>query len=326
MSNEATRELFVTRARTIAEIRHRMDDHDFVEVETPVLQTLASGANARPFVTHHNALDCDLNLTISSELHLKRCVIGGLKNVYRLGKCFRNEGISYKHSPEFTMLEWMQSYADYMDVAQFTEEMVAGVAEQVLGTTEIECSGEAIDLSRPWRRVSMREAILEVTDIDVMTADSHQLAERLGERAYQHATHGQLTMALYSKLVEPTLIQPTMVLDFPISLLPLTKRHSEEPELAEHFDVVIGGIEIGCGDTELNDPREQRVRFADQRNQHCVKGERPQLLDEGFVQALEYGMPPTGGGGLGVDRLLMVLTGQETLREVVPFPTMRDRQ
>jgi lysyl-tRNA synthetase, class II len=325
MANERTREMFLTRAETMAAIRTRMSERGFIEVDTPVLQMLAGGANARPFVTHHNALNRDLSLRISVELYLKRCIIGGLENVYDLGKCFRNEGISHRHSPEFTVLEWTMSYSDYMDVASFTEEMVAGVAMSVLGTTEVQHGEQVIDLSTPWRRVSLQEAIVDVTGVDFMEAEETRLVELLGERVDPEAGWGELVEDVYTKLVEPSLIQPTIVYDFPIESHVLVKRHREHPRLGEHFDAAIGGIEVADGGTELNDPDEQRARFVEQRQRRAGdEQDKPHPHDEEYVRALEQGLPPSAGGGMGVDRLMMILTGQESLREVVPFPLLRD--
>jgi lysyl-tRNA synthetase, class II len=326
IANEDTRELFVTRARTIAALREWMNEHGFIEIETPVLQTLAGGANARPFTTHHNALDRDLSLTISGEFHLKRCVVGGLERVYMLDKCFRNEGISHKHSPEFTLLEWEMSYADYRDVYTYMEQLIAGVAQRVLGSAVIEQhDGQELDLTPPWRRISVRDAIAENLNLDVAIAEREELIERLGDRVPEHATWGQLVEALYSKLIEPHVVAPTIFYDFPVEFHPVVKRHREQPELIEHFEVVMRGIEVASGSTELNDPDEQRRRFVEQRNRRPLdEGEEPYPADEEFVRAMEHGMPPLGGAGIGVDRLLAIFTGRETLREVIPFPALRD--
>jgi lysyl-tRNA synthetase class 2 len=326
IANEATRELFVTRARTLAALREWMNEHGFVEIETPVLQTLAGGANARPFVTHHNALDRDLSLTISGEFHLKRCVVGGLERVYMLDKCFRNEGISHKHSPEFTLLEWEMSYADYRDVYTYMEQLIAGVARRVMDTTVLpQHDGRRLDLTPPWRRISVRDVIAENLNLDVAVAGREELVERLGDRVPAQATWGQLVAALYSKLIEPHIYQPTIVYDFPVEFHPVVKRHREHPELIEHFEVVMRGIEVASGSSELNDPDEQRQRFVEQRNRRPLDaGEEPYPADEEFVRAMEHGMPPLGGAGIGVDRLLAIFTGRETLREVIPFPALRD--
>ena len=329
IANERTRELFLTRAKIVAAIRDWLNERDFVEVETPALQALAGGAGSRPFTTYHNALDRELYLRISVELYLNRCIVGGLENVYDMGKAFRNEGISYKHSPEFTILEFMLAYADYYDVADATEEMFADVARLVLGRTELKCHGETIDLAKPWRRITMSEAILQQTGVDFMAEDraavTKQLAELLEERVHPATTWAGLTHAVYTKLIEPNIIQPTHVFDFPLEPFPITKRHAEHPELAEHFDAVIGGVELVSGDTELNDPVDQWQRFVEQRQRRTVDDEDlPHPNDEEYARAIEYGYSPTAGGGMGVDRLVMILTERDSLREVIPFPIVRE--
>ena len=325
MANEETRELFVTRTRTISAVRRWLDSRGFVEVETPVLQPLYGGALARPFVTHHNALDRDLYLRIATELYLKRLVVGGIDKVYELGKDFRNEGISHKHNPEFTMLEWYEAYADYNDVAEELEGLVSDVAQEVLGTTKIERDGETIDLSPPWRRVTLRDAIKERTGIDVMEHPSReQLAEAMGTEPDPQEGWGKLVDGLLSKEVEPNLIQPTFVVDYPVELSPFAKRHRSEQGLVERWEAFVGGIEIANAFTELNDPDEQRRRFEQQRAEQERGDEEAQPFDEAFVEALEQGMPPTGGVGLGIDRLVMMLTGARSLREVLLFPAMRN--
>jgi lysyl-tRNA synthetase class 2 len=329
IANDDTRDLFIKRARIVAAIREWLDERNFVEVETPALQSLAGGAGSRPFTTHHNALDRDLYLRISVELFLNRCIVGGLENVYDMGKVFRNEGISPKHSPEFTIIEFMFSYADYYDVARATEEMFRDVAQKVLGRTEIQRGGETIDLAKPWRRITMREAILDATGIDFMDEDrdgaTAQMKEALDERIHPATTWAELVLAVYSKLIEPTINQPTHVFDFPLEPFPITKRHAEHAELGEHFDAVIGGIELVSGDTELNDPVDQWQRFVDQRKRRMADDEDvPHPNDEEYARAIEYGYSPTAGGGMGVDRLIMILTERDTLREVIPFPIVRD--
>jgi lysyl-tRNA synthetase, class II len=324
IANAGTRELFQKRARTVAAVRRWFDARGFVEVETPVLQPLYGGALARPFTTHHNALDRDLYLRIATELYLKRLVVGGIDKVYELGKDFRNEGISQKHNPEFTMLEWYEAYADYEDVATELENLVSTVAGEVLGTTQVEREGETIDLAPPWRRVTLRDAIKEQTGIDVTEHPSReQLAEAMGSKADPEEGWGKLVDGLLSKEVEPTLVQPTFVTDYPVELSPFAKRHRSEAGLVERWEAFVGGIEIANAFTELNDPDEQRRRFEAQREETARGDEEAQPYDEAFVEALEQGMPPTGGAGLGIDRLVMILTGAKTLREVVLFPAMR---
>jgi lysyl-tRNA synthetase, class II len=325
MANEESRALFLKRARVIAEVRRWFDSRGFVEAETPVLQPLYGGALARPFITHHNALDRDLYLRIATELYLKRLVVGGIEKVYELGKDFRNEGISRKHNPEFTMLEWYEAYADYNDVAEELEGLVSAVAREVLGTTKIERDGETIDLAPPWRRVTLRDAIKERTGIDVLEHPSReQLAKAMGTEPDPEEGWGKLVDGLLSKEVEPTLIQPTFVVDYPVELSPFAKRHRTEEGLVERWEAFVGGIEISNAFTELNDPDEQRRRFEAQAEETARGDEETQPYDETFVESLEQGMPPTGGAGLGIDRLVMILTGASSLREVLLFPAMRD--
>jgi lysyl-tRNA synthetase, class II len=326
MANQETRDLFMLRTRIVEALRAFLAEQGFIEVETPVLQSLAGGASARPFITHHNALDSELSLRISVELYLNRCLIGGLENVYDLGKCFRNEGISYRHSPEFTMLEWLQSYSDYNDVARLTEEMVADVARRVLGTTKVMRAGQEIDLAG-WRRTTMQEEVLRVTGLDILQSDSETLIELLAdheEKIHPEATWAQAVHTIYTKLVEQTIIAPTIVADFPLEPFVITKGHSEHPQLAEHFDAVIGGIELVSGDSELTDPVEQHRRFVEQRRGRGDEADEAHPHDEEYVRALEYGLAPSASGGMGVDRLIMILSGHETLREVLPFPTMKE--
>ena len=324
MANPETRELFVKRSRAVGATREWLDERGFLEVETPVLQPLYGGALARPFTTHHNALDRDLYLRIATELYLKRCVIGGVERVYELAKDFRNEGISSKHNPEFTMLEWYEAYADYGDAAERLEQLVAHVAERVLGTTRIERQGAEIDLAPPWRRVTLRDAISEQAGVDLAERPSRdQLAAAMGSDVDPAEGWGKLVDGLVSKLVEPTLVQPTFLLDYPVELSPFAKGHRSEQGLVERWEAFVGGIEIANAFTELNDPDEQRRRFEQQRDELQRGDEEAQPFDEAFLEALEHGMPPTAGVGLGIDRLTMILTGARTLREVVLFPAMR---
>ena len=324
IANPETRELFRKRGATVAAIREWLDSEGFVEVETPVLQPLYGGALARPFTTHHNALDRDLYLRIATELYLKRCIVGGIDRVYELGKDFRNEGISYKHNPEFTMLEWYEAYADYADAAERLERLVAHVAERVLGTTKVERDGAEIDLAPPWRRMTLREAVRERTGIDVLEHPTRErLAAAMGSEADPEEGWGKLVDGLLSKEVEPTLIEPTFVLDYPVEMSPFAKRHRSEDDLVERWEAFAGGFEIANAFTELNDPDEQRRRFQAQVEELRRGDEEAQPFDEAFLQALEYGMPPTGGAGLGIDRLVMLLTGARSLREVILFPAMR---
>jgi lysyl-tRNA synthetase, class II len=324
IANPEVRELFAKRSQVVRTIREWLDERGFLEVETPVLQPLYGGALARPFTTHHNALDRDLYLRIATELYLKRCIVGGFERVYELGKDFRNEGISSKHNPEFTMLEWYEAYADYGDAARRLEQLVAEVAERVLGTARIERDGTQIDLAPPWRRVTLRDAIAEQSGIDLAERPSReQLAAAMGSELDPADGWGKLVDRLLSKLVEPALTQPTFVLDYPVELSPFAKRHRSEQGLVERWEAFVGGLEIANAFTELNDPDEQRRRFEQQRDELQRGDQEAQPFDEAYLEALEHGMPPTAGVGLGIDRLTMLLTGARTMREVVLFPAMR---
>ncbi|MDP9188532.1 MAG: lysine--tRNA ligase [Actinomycetota bacterium] len=324
IANAETRELFVKRARTISAVRRWFDDRGFIEVETPVLQPLYGGALARPFTTHHNALDRDLYLRIATELYLKRLIVGGIEKVYELGKDFRNEGISHKHNPEFTMLEWYEAYADYSDVARELEALVSELAEQVNGSTRVERGGETIDLAPPWRRLTLRDAIRDQTGIDVLEhRERDELAAQIGGELDPEAGWGKLVDDLLSKRVEPNLIEPTFVTDYPLELSPFAKRHRSEHGLVERWEAFVGGMEISNAFSELNDPDDQRARFEAQAEEIARGDEEAAPYDEAYVEALEQGMPPTAGAGLGIDRLVMILTGAKTLREVVLFPAMR---
>ncbi|CAN5449744.1 lysine--tRNA ligase [soil metagenome] len=319
MANEEARDLFLARARTVSAVRRLLDDEGFIEVETPVLQPLYGGALARPFTTHHNALDRTLYLRIATELYLKRCIVGGLERVYELGKDFRNEGLSTKHNPEFTMLEFYEAYADYNDVAGRLETLVSSVAEQV-------GNKGAIDFTPPWRRVTLRDAIRDETGIDILELrDRKALAAAIGDRLpTDQRTWPQLVDDLLSKFVEPTLQQPTFVMDYPVELSPFAKAHRSEDGLVERWEAFCGGVEIANAFTELNDPDEQRARFEAQALLAAEGDDEAAPYDEVFVQALEHGMPPTGGVGLGIDRLVMALRDKSSIREVVLFPAMRD--
>jgi lysyl-tRNA synthetase class 2 len=342
MANEETRERFVTRARVVAAVRRHLDEEGFLEVETPVLQPVYGGALARPFTTHHNALDRTLYLRIATELYLKRLIVGGLERVYELGKDFRNEGLSPKHNPEFTMLEWYEAYADYEDAARRLEALVAAAAaavgergggEAFGGGAPGAPGGEGIgtltlDFTAPWRRVTLRDAILERTGLDVLALrDREDLVAAIAERDLElppDRTWPQLVDDLLSKYVEPTLIEPTFVTDYPVELSPFAKAHRSHAGLVERWEAFCLGIEIANAFSELNDPDEQRARFEAQAAAREAGDEEAQPYDELFVEALEHGMPPTGGCGVGIDRLVMVLTGTRSIREVVLFPTMRD--
>jgi lysyl-tRNA synthetase class 2 len=310
--NEDTRRDFLARTRMVTAIRSYLDERGFVEVETPILQPRYGGALAEPFVTHSNELDTDLYLRIADELYLKRLIVGGLEKVYEIGKDFRNESISYKHQPEFTMLEWYEAYADYEDTMARIEDLVATVAQQTIGTTKVSFRGHEADLKAPWRRLKLVEALKEE---GVWTHDADDLRRRLSEREIDTGrddTWAQLVDHALSHLVEPKLSEPTILYDYPVELSPLARRKEGEDGLVERFEYFVCGTELGNAYSELNDADEQAARFAE------LGGEDPD-----YVEALSYGMPPTGGLGLGIDRLAMVLTGRETIRDVILFPTLR---
>ena len=324
------RQIFRIRARAIAAIRRFLDERGFLEVETPILQPIYGGAAARPFVTHHNQLDQDLYLRISDELYLKRLLVGGYERVYEIGKDFRNEGVSYKHNPEFTMLEFYAAYLDYRGVMDLCEEMVSTVVQEVLGTTTITYQGHTIDLSPPWRRVSLREAILEVTGIDYTqypTAEGLARALReIGQEPAPGASWGKLVdNELLGGMVEPTLIQPTIVYDYPRDISPLAKAKPDDPTHVERFEFFIGGLEMGNAFTELNDPLDQEQRFLEMRRLYAAGDEEAHPMDEDYIRAMMYGMPPNGGFGMGVDRLVMLLTDRPSIREVILYPHLRPR-
>jgi lysyl-tRNA synthetase class 2 len=310
--NEETRRDFVTRTRMVTAIRTYLDSHGFLEVETPILQPRYGGALAEPFVTHSNELDADLYLRIADELYLKRLIVGGLEKVYEIGKDFRNESISYKHQPEFTMLEWYEAYADYQDTMALIEELVAFVAERATGSTEVSFRGQSVDLKPPWRRL---ELIAALDDEGVWTRDPDELRRLLEARdvdTSKDETWAQLVDHALSHLVEPRLSEPTILYDYPVELSPLARRKEGADGIVERFEYFVCGMELGNAYSELNDPEEQAARFAE------LGGDDPD-----YIEALSYGLPPTGGLGLGIDRLAMVLTGRETIRDVILFPALR---
>jgi lysyl-tRNA synthetase, class II len=325
MANEESREIFKKRAKLLWEIRNHMNERGWIELETPVLQRLTGGAAARPFVTHHNALDRDLFLRTATELYLKRAIVGGYEDVYEFGKFFRNEGMSPQHNPEFTMLEMFVGGADYNGVMEFIEVLVANVVEKVMGTTKVERDGVEIDFAAPWPRVRLRDELLRETGLDIYEASRDELAEAAGDDVDENDDWAGVVDTLQGKLVEPKLIQPTYIIDLPIDIWPLVKVHPESPRICEAFDGIVAGMEIVGGGTDLNDPVEQRERFIKQRERQETGAEAdPHPHDEEFVRALEYGMPPASGCGLGIDRLLMIMTGAKTLRDVIIYPAMRE--
>ncbi len=332
LANPEARRIAVARSRIVTAMRAFLDSRGFLEVETPILQPIYGGANARPFETHHHTYDTSMFLRVSDELYLKRLIVGGFDRVYEIGRDFRNEGIDRTHSPEFTMLEAYQAYADYEDMMELVESLTSSVAEEVLGTMTVEFEGREISLAPPWARKTMAELIHEATGIDIESA--RELDELRGEvRKVGVAdvdpaaapTWAMLVDEIFSQAVEPGLIQPTFVLDYPVDLSPLAKRAPDRPHLVERFEAFIGGFEVANAFTELNDPEDQRARFESQARARAEGDLEAQPIDEDFLYALECGMPPTGGLGLGVGRLVMVLTGASSLREVEAFPLLRRR-
>lgn len=329
IANEETKNVFTLRSKFITAIRSFLDKQGFIEVETPVLQAQAGGALARPFATHHHALDEDLYLRIALELHLKRLVVGGFDKVYEMGHVFRNEGISVRHNPEFTLLECYKAYSDYDDMMDLVEEMISHTVQEVLGVTEVTCNGKTINLAPPWQRLYLQEAIKNYCGIDFEDyPDAISLRSRmegLGMEVDSSKGRGRLIDELISTFVEPNLTQPTFLLDYPVEMSPLAKRKRGNDRLVERFEVFIDGIEIANAFTELNDPIDQRERFRQQLRE-SVEDEEVEVADEDFLQALEYGMPPTGGLGVGIDRLVMLLADQQSIREVILFPQLKIKE
>lgn len=329
-NGDEVKSVFVIRARTITAMRRYLDEHGFVEVETPILQPLYGGATARPFITHHNTLDRDFYLRIAVELYLKRLIVGGFERVYEIGRDFRNEGIDRTHNPEFTMMECYQAYADYNDIMRLVEEMICFIAQEVKGSARITYQGTEIDLTPPWPRIRLLDAIEEFTGIDVNRfPDQDSLAVEMRARGYEadpRLGRGRLIDDLKAAMFRmgiPLLRQALFLTDYPIDISPLAKRHSEIPGLTDRFQPFIGGLELGNAFTELNDPLDQRARFEDQMRQRAHGDDEAQVLDEDFLEALEVGMPPTGGLGIGIDRLVMLMADQESIRDVILFPAMR---
>ncbi len=327
--NEEVRRIFITRSRIVAALRRFMDERGFIEVETPVLQPIYGGAIARPFVTYYHALDQEVFLRIADELYLKRLIVGGLDRVYEICKDFRNEGVSSHHNPEFTQLEVYQAYADYRDMMSLAEDAFSHVAEEVLGAAQISYQGHTIDLTPPWRRLAMRDAISKETGIDIEKAPTlallRQRVEEEGLEVDLQPTRGTLVDEIFSEYVEPKLIQPTFIVDFPLEISPFAKKKPDQPDLVERFELFIGGLELGNAFTELNDPEDQRERFLAQRRLREAGDEEAHPMDEDYVRALEYGMPPTGGMGWGIDRMVMLFTDQASIREVILFPHLRTK-
>jgi lysyl-tRNA synthetase class 2 len=325
--NDDARRVFAIRAAAVAAIRHELIEEGYAEVETPVLGYELGGATARPFVTHHNALDVDLYLRIALELPLKRLVVGGIERVFEIGRVFRNEGIDTSHNPEFTMLEAYQAFADYHDMMELTQRLVVAAARAALESTTVEIRGELVDLAEPWPRASMVELIQKQVGVDIhpamAVAEARAVLDRLGLDYVDRWGAGRLTQEVYDELVEPTLVRPWFVLDHPRETSPLARAHRDDPTLVERFEVVVNGSELANAYSELNDPIEQRERFEAEASARAAGDREAGTVDEDYLRALEYGLPPTGGMGLGIDRLTMLLAGVGSIREVILFPTLR---
>jgi lysyl-tRNA synthetase, class II len=328
--NEEVRQVFRTRAKIITAVRRFLDERGFLEVETPTLQPVYGGASARPFVTHHNQLHQDLYLRIADELYLKRLIVGGFEKVYEICKDFRNEGVDRSHNPEFTMMECYQAYADYHDIMRLVEDLFRYVAREVCGTTTISYQGQTIDFEPDWRRVSIPEAIDERTGIDIMRVTEleplQQAIRDAGLRVENKPNWAKQVDELFSEYVQPLLIQPTFIIDHPVQLSPLAKKRPDLPALVERFEPIIAGMELGNAFTELNDPLDQEQRFLEQGRAAAAGDDEAQQMDVDYINALMYGMPPTGGLGVGIDRMVMLFTDQPTIREVILFPHLRQRE
>lgn len=327
--NDDVKAIFEKRCQITSAIRRYFEENGFLEVETPMLHPIMGGANAKPFITHHNTLDMDLYLRIAPELYLKRLVVGGFDRVFEIGRNFRNEGIDKSHNPEFTALEAYQAYADYNDMAELIPNLIRYVAQKVLGTTVISFNGKEIDLGQPFVKKSMLELVKEYTGADFMAAqtleEAKAMASAIGVDASDCISWGKVVSEVFDARVEEHLIQPTLVMDMPRDVSPLAKTHRDNPRLVEHFDAYIAGMEMGCAYSELSNPLEQRARFEAQCADREAGDEEAQMLDEDFINALEIGFPPSGGMGMGIDRLAILLTGAETIRDVIAFPTLRKK-
>jgi lysyl-tRNA synthetase class 2 len=333
--NPEAREVFQIRSKVISALRQFLDARGYLEVETPMMQPIAGGAMARPFTTHHNALDIDLYLRIAPELYLKRLVVGGIERVYEINRNFRNEGISTRHNPEFTMLEFYQAYSDYQDLMTLTEELIGATAESAVGKKDFEYDGDSVSLAPPFARISLRQAVVvaasrklgsSVGEDDLRDAErARQLAARLSVHVDPRSGAGKITTTLFETLVEESLVQPTFVFDFPTEVSPLSKQRADDPETVERFELYIGRIEVANGFSELNDPDEQRRRFEQQLDEKARGDQEAHAMDEDYVRALQYGLPPTAGEGVGVDRLVMLLTNSKSIRDVILFPHMRPK-
>ncbi|MEM8723254.1 MAG: lysine--tRNA ligase, partial [Cyanobacteria bacterium P01_G01_bin.39] len=328
--NPQVRQTFRIRAKITAAIRRYLETRDFLEIETPVLQSEAGGAEARPFITYHNTLEMDLYLRIATELHLKRLIVGGFERVFEMGRIFRNEGVSTRHNPEFTSIEVYQAYADYHDMMALTENLISGVAQEVLGTAKIDYQGEKIDLTTPWRRVTMHQVVQDATGVDFAQFSDFDSAKTAAVEAGIEVpadcqTVGKLLNEAFEQKVETTLIQPTFVVDYPVEISPLAKPHRDKPELVERFELFIVGRETANSFSELTDPLDQRARLEAQAAKKAAGDLEANDIDEDFLAALEYGMPPTGGLGIGIDRLVMLLTDSPSIRDVIAFPLLKNQ-
>ncbi|EOZ4031716.1 lysine--tRNA ligase [Staphylococcus pseudintermedius] len=329
ITNEESTQTFINRSRILQEMRNYLNEKGFLEVETPMMHQIAGGAAAKPFVTHHNALDATLYMRIAIELHLKRLIVGGLEKVYEIGRVFRNEGVSTRHNPEFTVIELYEAYADYKDIMSLTEELVAHIARRVLGTTSVQYGDETINLEPQWRRLHMVDAVKEATGVDFYEVKSdkeaHELAKAHGIEVDDNMKYGHILNEFFEQKVEETLIQPTFIYGHPIEISPLAKKNPEDPRFTDRFELFIVGREHANAFTELNDPIDQRQRFEAQLVEKEQGNDEAHEMDEDFIEALEYGMPPTGGLGIGIDRLVMLLTNSPSIRDVLLFPYMRQK-
>ncbi|MEO0403593.1 MAG: lysine--tRNA ligase, partial [Bacteroidota bacterium] len=324
--NEEVKEIFKARTKIMSTMRQFFDEHDYMEVETPILQSIPGGASARPFITHHNALDVPLYLRIANELYLKRLIVGGFEGVYEFAKDFRNEGMDRTHNPEFTIMEIYVAYKDYQWMMDFTEEMIEKVCLNLHGKPEVQLGDQTINFQRPFKRVTMTEAIKEHTGVDITGMDENQLRTtclNLGIDVDDSMGKGKLIDEIFGEKCEKNYIQPTFITDYPIEMSPLCKRHRDNPELTERFELMVNGTEIANAYSELNDPLDQRARFEEQLKLNERGDDEAMFIDQDFLRALEYGMPPTSGMGIGIDRLVMLMTDQESIQEVLFFPQMR---
>ena len=328
--NPEVKNTFVARSKIIKSLRRILDERDYLEVETPMMHPIAGGAAARPFTTHHNALDMNLYMRIAPELYLKRLIVGGFERVYEVGRVFRNEGISIRHNPEFTIVELYQAYADYQDLMRLTEDVVSGIAQEVLGTTQVVYQGQEINFAPPWNRITMPDAVKKYTDVDFDTVktveEARAIADGLGVKYEKKHGIGGILNNIFEDKVEEHLIQPTFIIGHPTEISPLAKRNKENPEITDRFEVFVFGRELANGFSELNDPIDQEGRFNSQVEQRESGDIEAHMMDHDYINALQYGLPPTGGLGIGIDRLVMFLTDSYSIRDVLLFPHMRHKE